>query len=121
MAVSVRALAFFMAVTLAAAHGCRRSSSPQPCHPPPNLEARSIAMLEPALAGLTFTKPVQLLAHPVDRDAWLVVEHTGLVHIVRDSVQRTYFDISDRVAMGAQWGLQEIAFHPKFPDDPRVF
>jgi len=78
-------------------------------------------MLEPALAGLTFTKPVQLLAHPVDRDAWLVVEHTGLVHIVRGSVQRTYFDISDRVAMGTQWGLQEIAFHPKFPDDPRVF
>ena len=112
----------FTAVLLMGGTGCRsRERDDQGCHAP-LLPNRSLPMtLERVFGELTFTKPVQLLHFPAESATWLVVLHTGVVERVRDGSKETYFDVSDRVDVGQQWGLQEIALHPRFPEDPRIF
>jgi glucose/arabinose dehydrogenase len=52
-----------------------------------------------------------------------VAEQTGRVRIVRDGrlLDQPFLDIADRIASGGERGLLGFAFHPRFPDDPRVF
>jgi glucose/arabinose dehydrogenase len=52
-----------------------------------------------------------------------VAEQGGLVRIIRDGRLLTapFLDVSDRIASGGERGLLGLAFHPRFPDDPRVF
>jgi glucose/arabinose dehydrogenase len=52
-----------------------------------------------------------------------VAEQGGGVWIVRDGrvSDRPFFDVSSRTAAGGERGLLGIAFHPRYPDDPRVF
>jgi glucose/arabinose dehydrogenase len=71
--------------------------------------------------GAIFDRLVQIVEHPVEPDTWFVVHHRGIVQRIRGSEVTTVLDIADRIHYGEQWGLQEIALHPKFPTDPRVF
>jgi glucose/arabinose dehydrogenase len=52
-----------------------------------------------------------------------VVEQTGRLRIVRDDrlEDAPYLDLRDRVLSGGERGLLGLAFHPDFPDDPRLF
>jgi glucose/arabinose dehydrogenase len=52
-----------------------------------------------------------------------VAEQEGQIRVVRDGVLRgpAYLQISERIASGGERGLLGIAFHPDYPDDPRVF
>ena len=52
-----------------------------------------------------------------------IAEQGGQIRIVRDGalVARPFLDISDRITSGGERGLLGLAFHPKFPTDPRFF
>ena len=52
-----------------------------------------------------------------------VAEQGGLVWIARDGrlSDRPFLDASSRTAAGGERGLLGLAFHPRYPDDPRVF
>jgi hypothetical protein len=56
-------------------------------------------------------------------DRVFVVEQRGLVKVVRDGlVARTPFlDVRDKVSCCGERGLLGLAFHPRFPADPRIF
>lgn len=52
-----------------------------------------------------------------------VVEQGGTVRIVRDGAVagQPFLDVSARTAPGGERGLLGLAFHPRFPDDRRLF
>ena len=52
-----------------------------------------------------------------------VVEQGGTVRVVRDGIVAgaPFLDITSRTAAGGERGLLGLAFHPRFPDDPRLF
>ena len=52
-----------------------------------------------------------------------IAEQSGSIRIVRDGALAAapFLDISDRISAGGERGLLGVAFHPDFPDDPRVF
>jgi glucose/arabinose dehydrogenase len=52
-----------------------------------------------------------------------VTEQGGQIRIVRDGtlVSTPFLDIASRITSGGERGLLGLAFHPKFPSDPRFF
>jgi len=54
-------------------------------------------------------------------DGVLVAEAGGAVRIVRDGVASTVLDLSDSLYTGFGLGLLDLAVHPDFPADRRVF
>jgi glucose/arabinose dehydrogenase len=52
-----------------------------------------------------------------------VVEQGGRVWALTDGrrAPSPYLDASDEISSGGERGLLGLAFHPRFPDDPRVF
>lgn len=97
---------------------------PPTCTAPDTAPLAALVGLSPMFAGAALDKPVQLLAHPVEPDVWLIVHHAGYVERIAGqaaSQGRVVLDIRDRIDFGQQWGLQQIALHPDFPNDPRVF
>jgi len=52
-----------------------------------------------------------------------VAQQGGQIRIVRGGtlVDRPFLDIADRITSGGERGLLGVAFHPRFPADPRVF
>ena len=81
-----------------------------------------------------FDQPVNAIAVP-GTDLVAVVEKGGRVLVVRDlacaDVDRcpdepategdVVIDITDQVSTGSEQGLLGLAFHPSWPDDPRLF
>ncbi len=83
-----------------------------------------------AFPALTFDSPVAMLQAPDDGTRWFVVEQDGVVQVFdNDDAVATaspFINIASRVASpadnaGNETGLLGMAFHPEFPDDPRVF
>jgi glucose/arabinose dehydrogenase len=91
------------------------------CTPPPADAGPDLVALEPMFDDRHFEKPVQLVQHPREDATWFVVLHSGIVLRVRDGDSREVLDLTERILFGEQWGLQQIALHPRFPEDPRVF
>ena len=52
-----------------------------------------------------------------------VVEQGGEIRIVRDRqvLAAPFLDISDEISSGGERGLLGLAFHPRYPADPRLF
>ena len=52
-----------------------------------------------------------------------VVEQGGTIRVVLDGAVTgsPFLDITSRTAAGGERGLLGLAFHPRFPDDPRLF
>jgi glucose/arabinose dehydrogenase len=63
------------------------------------------------------------LAEPAAGPAGLVVlEQAGrMLRIGESGATSVILDITDRVQSGGETGLLGVAFHPKWPDDPRCF
>ncbi len=74
---------------------------------------------------LSFTAPVALQQAPGDGSRWFVVEQAGRVRVFENSAAAAaatgFIDITDRVRSGGELGLLGMAFHPRFPADPRVY
>jgi uncharacterized repeat protein (TIGR03806 family) len=75
--------------------------------------------------ALTFSAPVGLLQAPGDASRWFVLEQAGLVRAFANDAAAaaapTVLDLRSRVTSGGETGLLGLAFHPRFPTDPRVF
>jgi uncharacterized repeat protein (TIGR03806 family) len=74
--------------------------------------------------NLTFDAPIAMLQAPNDNARWFVVERTGRVRTFPTSnptASTVFIDIAGRIALAGEQGLLGMAFHPNFPQDPRVF
>lgn len=73
--------------------------------------------------NLSFATPVAMLQAPNDDSRWFIVEQGGTVRTfaVSNPVPSDFIDITSRVRSGGEMGLLGMAFHPDFPQDPRVF
>jgi glucose/arabinose dehydrogenase len=85
---------------------------------------------DPTGLTLTFQTVVSGLVSPLavvnahdGSNRLFVVEQLGRILIVRDGaiVKGPFMDITDQISSGGERGLLGVAFHPKFPADPRVF
>lgn len=118
--------AAILALGIAHGHASARKSGPTaPPPPPPSSPPPEVALkvrLEVFARGLS--EPVGLVYAPHDPHRRLfVVEKTGRVRVIeRGQVQPgAFLDLSDRVSRGAEQGLLGLAFHPRWPGDPRFF
>ena len=77
--------------------------------------------LETVAAGLS--SPLAIANAGDGTNRLFIAEQGGVIRIVRDGglVPAPFLDITERVASGGERGLLGLAFHPAFPDDPRVF
>lgn len=68
------------------------------------------------------TDPLDI-AVPLDNGLRYVAEQAGRIRVVRDGelLTQPLLDIRDRIASGGERGLLGLAFHPDFPDVPRLF
>ena len=85
-------------------------------------DPRRVAVtLEPVVAGLT--QPLAIANAADGSNRLFVAEQGGRIRIIRDSrIGATPFlDISAEITTGGERGLLGVAFHPKYPADPRVF
>ncbi len=74
--------------------------------------------------SLTFSSPIALLQAPTDDSHWYVVQQNGVIlrfSASAPSTTTTFVDLGSRVRSGGEMGLLGMAFHPDFPQDPRVF
>ena len=77
--------------------------------------------LEQVVSGLSF--PLDFAAPPGDASRWFIAEKGGRIRVVRDAslVTAPFLDLSSQVSGGSEQGLLGIAFHPRYPADPRIF
>lgn len=77
--------------------------------------------------NLSFTLPLLLLQAPNDNSRWFVVQQDGFVRQftgTNPASATTYIDLSGVISHlldGGEMGLLGMAFHPDYPNDPRVF
>lgn len=83
-----------------------------------------------AFPNLTFDLPVAMLQAPGDDTRWFVVEQDGVVRTFENddavATSTQFINIASRVRSpddggGTEAGLLGMAFHPSFPEDPRVY
>jgi glucose/arabinose dehydrogenase len=81
--------------------------------------------VERVYPALAFTAPVSLQQAPADATRWFVVEQAGRVMVFANqaaaATSSVFLDIHAAVTSGGETGLLGLAFHPRFPADPRVF
>jgi len=84
-------------------------------------KAEQALRITPLVRGLS--SPVLVTAPASEPGRLYVVEQGGTIRIVeRGRVRRQPFlDISSRVRSGGERGLLGLAFHPDYPQDPRLY
>lgn len=90
------------------------------CKPPTIENAYPIAFA-PMFEGIELEKPIRMRPDPRRRDEWLVGLARGALVRVSGEEAATMLDITSRVELGQQWGLQDFVLHPRFSEDRRVF
>ncbi len=73
---------------------------------------------EPVADGLG--QPVFLTAPPGDPRLF-VVDQEGRILVVTAGAAEVFLDVADLVSREREQGLLGLAFHPRYPDDPRFF
>ena len=84
-------------------------------------EGQETIRLEPVVDGLV--RPV-FVTHAGDGSGRLfVLEQEGLILVLGASglEEEPFLDLSEKVLCCGERGLLGLAFHPRFPDDPRLF
>jgi glucose/arabinose dehydrogenase len=101
-------------------------SSPPPTTPPTTPTGNITLSVTRVFASLpAFAMPVGALQAPGDSSRWFVVEQSGHLKVFQNqasaSTAADFLDISDHVTCCGELGLLGVAFHPGFPNDPRVY
>ena len=106
-----------------------RSAAPPPSPSGAPSQPTSSA-LDPGGLGLSLERVVDGLDNPLavthagdGSGRIFVVEQSGRIRVVQDGrlAADPFLDIGDRLTSGGERGLLGLAFHPSFPDDPRLF
>ncbi len=92
-------------------------------------EVEGMPAISLELVGQGFDRPVLAAGHPTEPDRLFVVEQGGNVRILEpgqidapaDSFLFVDVEGANNNGVGAEFGLLGFAFHPDFPDDPRVY
>jgi uncharacterized repeat protein (TIGR03806 family) len=86
--------------------------------------------LQRVFPNLTFTQPLAMLQAPGNRARWYVVQKTGQVRVFDNTnnvpTSSVFIDVSSRLnsepaSSNDERGLLGMAFHPNYPNDPRVY
>jgi len=82
---------------------------------------RVVVALEPFATGLT--NPLAIVTARDGSGRLFVAEQGGRIRAIREGRVEPvpFLDISAEIASGGERGLLGVAFHPRFPADPRVF
>ena len=92
---------------------------------PPTQVPQVALKVERVFPNLSFSAPVAMLQAPNDATRWFVVEQGGVVRVFDNNnavaTSSMFIDISSRVTFNGELGLLGMAFHPRFPADPRVY
>ena len=119
-------LAACVVLLQSACGGGYTGSSPPPTTPPPPPTSNITLSVTRAFASLpAFDMPVGAYQAPGDSARWFVVEQSGHIKVFQNqsgaSTAADFLDISGRVTCCGELGLLGVAFHPDFPNDPRVY
>jgi glucose/arabinose dehydrogenase len=98
------------------------AATPSPSPASSRFDASRIALTVNVLVdGLR--DPVDVAAAGDGSGRLFVVEQRGTIRLVMDGrlVTKPFLDIRKRILSGGEQGLLGLAFHPDFPDDPRLF
>ena len=98
------------------------STAPSASAPAGSFDPAGVAVgFDPVVDGLD--APLAIANAGDGTGRLFVAQQTGQIRIVRDRrlVSQPFLDIAARITSGGERGLLGVAFHPKFPDDPRVF
>ena len=98
------------------------SAAGAPPSPGGSFDTNGISVALELVAG-GFSAPLAV-THAGDGSGRIfVVEQAGTVRIVEGGrvLDRPFLDITDRVLSGGERGLLGLAFHPDYPEDPRLF
>lgn len=76
-----------------------------------------------------FNRPVFAIGHPTEPDRLFVVEQGGTIRVLEPGMTEAPADAfatldvgcANNPTLGCEQGLFSMAFHPDFPDDPRVY
>lgn len=75
--------------------------------------------------GIHLIEPLWFGEVPERENHYVVLEHRGMAWLINRTpagdVQRPLLDLTGVVRVGGATGLLSMAFHPKFPADPRYF
>lgn len=106
---------------------CRGGGDSNPTPPPPSPPVvtpltLSVTRVFPALA---FNMPVGAVQAPGDANRWFIVEQAGTVRVFPNdataAATSVFIDLSSRITCCGETGLLGLAFHPRFPSDPRAW
>ena len=100
------------------------SGQPSASAPPagPAFDPTTVAVtLEPFVGGLD--APLAIVDPADGSDRLFVAEQAGAIRVITAGklLDRPFVDLSAEISSGGERGLLGLAFHPDFPDDPRVF
>jgi len=123
----VRALTAGLILTLAGCSGCRSSlvSLFSPAYEAPQVDSSSQATpqlqieLSEVLSG--FAQPTDMQFLPGSSQQGLVLEKGGGVHHFHLEQRQSKRIHQFKVLTDSELGLLGLAFHPRFPKDPRIF
>ena len=123
----MRALTAWLILTLAGCSGCRSSLVAlfSPAYEAPRVDSPSQS--EPELqVGLSevlegFAQPTDMQFLPGSSDQGLVLEKGGGVHHFSVAQRKSQLIHRFNVLTDSELGLLGLAFHPRFPNDPRIF
>ncbi len=96
--------------------------TPSRCAAPPRPRTDAVVALARAFPNVSIDDGVALMQLPSGR--WYAIAKSGVVYTFADDPDAeasVFLDISGQIVDGSEAGLLGIAFHPSFPDDPRVF
>lgn len=93
--------------------------------PPPATGTVTLSVSRVFSSVPVFDMPVGAYQAPGDSSRWFVVEQSGHIktfeNVSTASTSSDFLDISGEVTCCGETGLLGMAFHPNFPNDPRVY
>lgn len=108
---------FLALIVCTALLGCRRHTAAAPVVDSASLPYRT----EPALGGVSFEQPVQVVFAPGETQRAFVVEHGGIIAVVRDLAQPKREVFLNLNQLGRTFdrahGALSLAFHPRFAEN----
>jgi glucose/arabinose dehydrogenase len=110
------ALSFALALTVTACGGAEDEVTPAP-------EAPQAATLRLERVASGLASPTHLAAPRSEPNRLYVVEQDGRIMVVEGGRVRAepFLDIRERVGSGGERGLLSVAFHPRYPENRRLY
>ncbi|MFN7951642.1 MAG: PQQ-dependent sugar dehydrogenase [bacterium] len=120
-AIARASLALLVACAAACSSGSAQPANGNTCGGQPSVRGEPPLGLERVATG--FHDPVDFHALPGSPDLTVLLQRGGTIALLENGEPRAepFGDLSAAITRNADSGLLALAFHPRFPRDPRVF